>query len=136
MSSRPVWWSGTAPRRRAVHRAADDPPSHRLPGRLRRYRSAVLAGRRAWHRRPVEPREQIGGISSKVLTEPLRRLQFNGLVTRRAMTGAPPRVEYGLTGLGRSLLGPIDAVGAWAFEHGDEVVAAQEAGCTGVRDRG
>ncbi|MFF8729384.1 winged helix-turn-helix transcriptional regulator [Streptomyces sp. NPDC015171] len=77
--------------------------------------------------RPVDLRERIGGISSKVLTETLRRLQFNGLVARHTHPGAPPRVEYRLTPLGRTLLAPIDAVGAWAFEHGDEVMAAQEA---------
>ncbi|GAB2877902.1 helix-turn-helix domain-containing protein [Streptomyces deserti] len=73
-----------------------------------------------------ELRESIGGISQKVLTETLRRLEFNGLVARRAYGGSPPRVEYELTGLGRTLLAPIDAVGAWAFEHGDEVLAAQD----------
>lgn len=93
----------------------------------------VLWALRDGPRRPVELREQIGGISSKVLTETLRRLQSNGLVDRRAHPGAPPRVEYQLTTLGRTLLAPIDAVGAWAFEHGNEVMAAQEAACTATR---
>ncbi|WP_171170086.1 helix-turn-helix domain-containing protein [Streptomyces sp. I05A-00742] len=77
-------------------------------------------------RRPGELRDHIGGISPKVLTETLRRLEFNGLVARHVHGGAPPRVEYELTALGRTLLGPIDAFGTWAFEHGDEVMAAQE----------
>ncbi|MFJ8297974.1 winged helix-turn-helix transcriptional regulator [Streptomyces sp. NPDC094447] len=77
-------------------------------------------------RRPGELRERIGGISPKVLTETLRRLEFNGLVTRIAYAEAPPRVEYELTALGRTLLAPIEAFGAWAFEYGDEVMAAQE----------
>ncbi|WP_353944994.1 helix-turn-helix domain-containing protein [Streptomyces sp. HUAS MG91] len=76
--------------------------------------------------RPGELRERIGGISAKVLTETLRRLEFNGLVTRHAYEETPPRVEYRLTDLGRTLLAPIDAFGAWAFEHGDKVLAAQE----------
>ncbi|MFJ4090975.1 winged helix-turn-helix transcriptional regulator [Kitasatospora sp. NPDC089913] len=92
------------------------------------WNAVVLRALRDGPRRPVELRQRIGGISSKVLTETLRRLQFNGLVDRRALPGAPPRVEYRLTGLGRSFLGPIEAVGAWAFEHGDEVMAAQERG--------
>ncbi|MGW4871789.1 winged helix-turn-helix transcriptional regulator [Streptomyces chartreusis] len=79
--------------------------------------------------RPVELRERIGGISSKVLTETLRRLQFYGLIDRHAHPETPARVEYELTPLGRTLLTPIDAVGAWAFEHGDEVMAAQETAC-------
>ncbi|MFG2468315.1 winged helix-turn-helix transcriptional regulator [Streptomyces canus] len=89
----------------------------------------VLWALRAGPRRPVELREQIGGISSKVLTETLRRLQSKGLLDRQEHLGAPPRVEYRLTTLGRTFLAPIDAVGAWAFEHGDEVMAAQEAEC-------
>ncbi len=93
------------------------------------WNAVVLWALRDGPRRPVELREQIGGISSKVLTETLRRLQFNGLVERRAHGGAPPRVEYGLTALGRTLLEPIGAFGAWAYAHGDEVMAAQEAGC-------
>ncbi|MFI7339919.1 winged helix-turn-helix transcriptional regulator [Streptomyces sp. NPDC050085] len=84
--------------------------------------------------RPVELRERIGGISSKVLTQTLRRLQFNGLVAREVHPGAPPRVVYELTGLGRTLLEPIDAVGAWAFEHGDAVMAAQEAAQEAVQE--
>ncbi|MFF2025993.1 winged helix-turn-helix transcriptional regulator [Streptomyces sp. NPDC058171] len=91
------------------------------------WNAVVLWALRDGPRRPVELREHIGGISSKVLTETLRRLQFNGLVTRHPLPGAPPRVEYRLTDLGRTLLAPIDAFGAWAFEHGDEVMAAQEA---------
>ncbi|MFD5147056.1 winged helix-turn-helix transcriptional regulator [Streptomyces sp. NPDC058401] len=76
--------------------------------------------------RPAELRERIGGISPKVLTETLRRLEFNGLLQRRVHAQSPPRVDYRLTELGRSLLGPIEAFGVWAFEHGDEVIAAQE----------
>ncbi|MET7569939.1 helix-turn-helix domain-containing protein [Streptomyces sp. NPDC005492] len=87
----------------------------------------VLWALRHGPRRPGALRGQIGGISQKVLTETLRRLEFNGLVERRSYGGSPPRVEYGLTALGRTLLDPIDAFGAWAFEHGDEVMAAQDA---------
>ncbi|MFD7137758.1 winged helix-turn-helix transcriptional regulator [Streptomyces sp. NPDC059894] len=90
----------------------------------------VLRALRDGPRRPVELREGIGGISSKVLTETLRRLEFNGLVDRRRDPDAPSRVEYRLTALGRTLLAPVEAVGAWAFAHGDEVMAAQEAACT------
>ncbi|GAA2441131.1 helix-turn-helix domain-containing protein [Streptomyces glaucus] len=81
-----------------------------------------------------ELRGRIGGISQKVLTETLRRLEANGLVARRAHGGSPPRVEYQLTDLGRTLLDPIDALGAWAFEHGDEVTAAQERHAAGRAD--
>ncbi|WP_371482447.1 winged helix-turn-helix transcriptional regulator [Kitasatospora sp. NBC_00315] len=76
--------------------------------------------------RPGELRARIGGISAKVLTETLRRLEYNGLVERTSYAGAPPRVEYALTALGRTLLAPIEALGAWAFEHGDAVLEAQD----------
>jgi DNA-binding HxlR family transcriptional regulator len=70
-------------------------------------------------RRHVELRRTIGGISAKVLTETLRRLEFDGLVERRG--GA-----YALTSLGSSFLEPIEGFGRWAAEHGDDVVAAQD----------
>ena len=94
------------------------------------WNAVVLWALRDGPTRPAELRERIGGISSKVLNETLRRLQFNGLVDRQTDPDARSRVVYQLTALGRTLLAPIDAVGAWAFEHGDEVMAAQEAACT------
>ncbi|MEU6378795.1 helix-turn-helix domain-containing protein [Streptomyces sp. NPDC046909] len=93
------------------------------------WNAVVLWALRDGPSRPVELRERIGGISSKVLTETLRRLQFNGLVERQPASHAPARVEYRLTPLGRTLLSPIDAFGTWAFEYGDEVMTAQEAAC-------
>ncbi|MEU6107534.1 helix-turn-helix domain-containing protein [Streptomyces albidoflavus] len=87
----------------------------------------VLAALRAGPRRRRELRTAIGGISDKVLTDTLRRLLSRGLVDRHAHAEAPPRVEYGLTSLGRSLVeGPMTALGRWAVEHGDELLEAQE----------
>ncbi|MYQ75270.1 transcriptional regulator [Streptomyces sp. SID4934] len=87
----------------------------------------VLAALRAGPRRRRELRAAIGGISDKVLTDTLRRLLAGGLVGRHAHAEAPPRVEYGLTGLGQSLVeGPMVALGRWAVDHGDELLAAQE----------
>ena len=71
--------------------------------------------------RPGELRQQIGGISQKVLTETLRRLEHNGLVQRRRYAEAPPRVEYSLTKPGEDLLVPIRALGDWAAEYADSV---------------
>ncbi|WP_328395874.1 helix-turn-helix transcriptional regulator [Streptomyces sp. NBC_00390] len=73
-----------------------------------------------------ELRETIGGINSKVLTGTLRCLEYNGLVGSRAYAEAPPRVDHGLTALGRTLIGPIEALGAWGFRYGDEVLEAQD----------
>ncbi|MGV9340022.1 winged helix-turn-helix transcriptional regulator [Streptomyces sp. NPDC003688] len=89
------------------------------------WNAVVLRALREGPLRPRELRGRIGGISPKVLTETLRRLRFNGLVERQAYAEAPPRVEYRLTPLGRTLLAPLDTIGAWAFEHGDEVMEAQ-----------
>ncbi|MFD0025138.1 winged helix-turn-helix transcriptional regulator [Streptomyces sp. NPDC058382] len=76
-------------------------------------------------RRPGDLRTEIGGISAKVLTETLRRLEGYGLVERQAYAEAPPRVEYALTELGGTLLEPIRSLGRWAVEHGDAFAAAQ-----------
>lgn len=76
--------------------------------------------------RPVALRERIGGISAKALNETLRRLEHNGLIERQAYREAPPRVEYRLTELGETLLGPLETLGEWAHTHGDAVLAAQD----------
>jgi DNA-binding HxlR family transcriptional regulator len=67
-----------------------------------------------------------GGISRKVLTQTLRRLEANGLVRRTVYAEAPPRVDYSLTELGMSLQEPIAALTDWANEHGDALVTHQE----------
>ncbi|MFF5263962.1 winged helix-turn-helix transcriptional regulator [Actinomadura viridis] len=87
----------------------------------------VLAALSSGPRRRRELRDVIGGISDKVLTDALYRLLSNGLIQRRAHAEAPPRVEYALSGLGRSLVaGPLNALGRWATDHGDELLEAQE----------
>ena len=87
----------------------------------------VLAGLRPGPRRRSDLLAAVGGLSDKVLTETLRRLLANGLVTRRSYPAAPPRVEYGLSLLGASLVdGPMRELGRWTLTHGDELLAAQE----------
>lgn len=71
--------------------------------------------------------ELIGGISRKVLTQTLRRLQGYGLVDRHTYAEAPPRVEYSLTDLGRTLVEPINVLTHWARSYGEAVVDFQEA---------
>ncbi|MGY0501843.1 winged helix-turn-helix transcriptional regulator [Nocardia sp. FBN12] len=65
-----------------------------------------------------------GGISQKMLTQTLRRMERMTLVRRRRYAEAPPRVEYELTEAGRDLLVPIYALGAWVDRHGSAVTAA------------
>ncbi len=69
----------------------------------------------------------IGGISRKVLTQTLRRLQRNGLVERHAYAEAPPRVEYALTELGHTLDEPIRLLTSWARANGEAVLDHQDA---------
>jgi DNA-binding HxlR family transcriptional regulator len=58
-----------------------------------------------------------GGISQRMLTRTLRSLERDGLVTRTVHAEVPPRVEYDLTPLGRTLLGPVNMLANWASEH-------------------
>lgn len=86
----------------------------------------VLHGLRAGPRRPGELQHAIGGIRQKVLTETLHRLRANGLVESRRYREAPPRVEYELTALGRSLLDAFEPLAEWSHQHADDVLDAQE----------
>ena len=72
-----------------------------------------------------EMRRLIGGISQRMLTLTLRGLERDGLVTRTVFPTVPPRVDYALTDLGRSLLIPISALGMWAHGHRDAIDAAR-----------
>lgn len=67
-------------------------------------------------RRFNELKRSIGGISQKVLTANLRTMEENGLVHRAVFAEVPPRVEYSLTPLGRSLSPVLDALRVWG-EH-------------------
>ncbi|QYN38970.1 helix-turn-helix transcriptional regulator [Pseudonocardia sp. DSM 110487] len=72
-------------------------------------------------------RTAVEGISGKVLTETLRDLERDGLVARHVYAEMPPRVEYELTTLGRTLHTPLLALSRWAEEHIAEVLEARDA---------
>ncbi len=72
-----------------------------------------------------ELRHAIGGISQRMLTLTLRNLERDGLVTRTVYPEIPPRVEYALTDLGRTLTEPLDALWNWAAAHQHEVQVAR-----------
>lgn len=74
-----------------------------------------------------ELRRAIDGISQRMLTLTLRGLERDGLVTRTLHPSVPPRVDYALTELGRTLLEPILALTAWAEAHRHEIQGAREA---------
>jgi len=67
-------------------------------------------------------RDQIGGISHKMLSTTLRGLERDGLVTRTVHPTIPPQVEYSLTKLGRELTVPVTALGEWAIRNQDQIL--------------
>lgn len=84
--------------------------------------------------------QSIGGISQKMLTQTLRSLERDGLVQRKVYPVVPPRVEYSLTRLGRTLIEPLRALCRWSEKHLPELQAnrarAKAKAAVGVGDRG
>jgi DNA-binding HxlR family transcriptional regulator len=78
-------------------------------------------------RRFSELKRAIGGISQRMLTLSLRGLERDGLVKRTVFPVVPPRVEYELTPLGRSLHAPVSALGEWVRNHLAEIDVARQA---------
>lgn len=72
-----------------------------------------------------ELKRGIDGISQRMLTLTLRNMERDGLVTRTVTPSIPPRVDYELTDIGRSLAGPVKILGDWAFQHLGRIAAAQ-----------
>lgn len=68
---------------------------------------------------------QIGGISQKMLTQTLRGLERDGLIARTVYREVPPRVEYAITPLGKTLVGLLAALRVWSETHIEEVQEAQ-----------
>jgi DNA-binding HxlR family transcriptional regulator len=65
-------------------------------------------------------------ISEKVLTQTLRTMERDGLITRLVHPEVPPRVEYSLTPLGASLGAPMKALGNWGLANGSRVESSRE----------
>jgi DNA-binding HxlR family transcriptional regulator len=65
----------------------------------------------------------IPGLSQRMLTLTLRQLRRDGVVHRVAYPEVPPRVEYGLTPLGETLLATVQDLAKWAVDHRDEIEA-------------
>ncbi|WP_371629228.1 helix-turn-helix transcriptional regulator [Streptomyces sp. NBC_00341] len=78
-------------------------------------------------RRFSELEVPLRGITPKVLTETLRSMERDGLITRTVGAGVPPRVDYELSPLGRTLLDPMAACCAWAAEHLPTLLDARDA---------
>lgn len=76
-------------------------------------------------RRFNEIKRRLEGVSQKALTQTLRRLERNGLVSREVLTTSPVAVRYSLSPLGVSLVVPFSALYKWTCEHLPEVEAAR-----------
>jgi len=74
-----------------------------------------------------ELRRAVDGISQKMLTQTLRLLERDGLVARKIYPSVPPRVDYSLTPLGRSLSGHIAGIREWAYANMAGIEAARTA---------
>jgi DNA-binding HxlR family transcriptional regulator len=73
-----------------------------------------------------EIKRMVGGISQRMLTLTLRGLERDGLVTRTIFPTIPPRVDYELTPLGRSLWAAVEPLGSWAQSHVADIKKAQD----------
>lgn len=104
-------------------------PSRLILERIADKWTALIIGILAQSRRRRfnELRRMIGGISQKMLTQTLRDLERDGLVERTIYAEIPPRVEYELTELGRTLCAPLGSLTQWAHDHFEAVRRAQAA---------
>ena len=78
-------------------------------------------------RRHGELRTRIAGVSQKMLTQTLRELERDGLVSRTVTPSVPVRVDYALTPLGRTLAPVLGAVKTWSETHIEEILDARDA---------
>jgi DNA-binding HxlR family transcriptional regulator len=122
----------TAAQRREQERAAYDAfirscPTNQLLGRLSdKWVSLVVAALTTGPKRYSDLTRKIAGVSPKMLTQTLRTLERDGILTRTVTPSVPVRVDYELTPLGTSLAGLLTAVKDWAETHIEEVHAARE----------
>ena len=101
-------------------------PSRQLLDRISdKWVTLVICSLEDGPQRFSEVSRRLAGVSQKMLTQTLRTLERDGLVTRTVTASVPVRVDYALTPLGQSLLEPIKHVKAWAERHVPEVLEAQ-----------
>lgn len=122
----------TAEQRRQAEKEAFDVfmaqcPSRKLLDRISdKWVTLVLVSLTDGPKRFSELSRHMAGVSQKMLTQTLRSLERDGLLTREVTPTVPVRVDYELTDLGRSLLPVLALMKAWAEEHMTRVHLAQE----------
>lgn len=122
----------TAAQRREEARFAYDAflkecPTNQLLGRLGdKWIALIVSALREGPMRYSDLGRKVAGVSQKMLTQSLRTLERDGLLTRTVTPSVPVRVDYELTGLGLSLSHLLVAVKDWAEDHFDQVHDARE----------
>ncbi|MDH6452025.1 MULTISPECIES: helix-turn-helix domain-containing protein [unclassified Streptomyces] len=102
-------------------------PTNQLLDRLSdKWVSLVVAALSTGPMRYSDLSRKIAGVSPKMLTQTLRALERDGILSRTVTPSVPVRVDYDLTPLGRSLAGLLTAVKTWAETHIEEVHEARE----------
>ncbi|MGN9842999.1 winged helix-turn-helix transcriptional regulator [Nonomuraea sp. H19] len=102
-------------------------PSRKLLDRLSdKWVTLVLTALEAGPCRYSDLARRIAGVSQKMLTQTLRGLERDGLVSRTLTPAVPVRVDYELTPLGESLMPLVAAIKSWAEVHIEDVEAARE----------
>ena len=101
-------------------------PSRQLLDRLTdKWTTLLLVALAERSQRYSELARTVAGVSQKMLTQTLRNLERDGLITRQLTPSVPVRVDYELTDLGRSLMPVLRAVKDWAEVHMPDVRAAR-----------
>jgi DNA-binding HxlR family transcriptional regulator len=122
----------TAAQRRAADKAEYDVflaqcPSRQLLDRLSdKWVTLAMVALEAGPQRYSQLSRTIAGVSQKMLTQTLRTLERDGLVSRTVTASVPVTVSYELTDLGRSLQRVVELLKDWAETHMDEVLAARQ----------
>lgn len=107
-------------------RFAEDCPTRQALDQIgSRWTVLVVAALGQGSQRYTELSRRVEGISAKMLTQTLRTLERDGLITRTVHAVVPPRVDYELTGLGRTLEAPIATLERWATANMDAVRQAR-----------
>lgn len=95
-----------------------DCPSQKVLNRVAdRWAALLICKLGEGTKRHGELKRTIGGISQKMLTQTLRNLEHDGLILRTVFPIIPPKVEYSLTPLGKTLLEPLTAICQWTERH-------------------
>jgi DNA-binding HxlR family transcriptional regulator len=105
MSNRPCVLDARCPSRAVLSRVGD------------KWAALIIRCLAKRKRRYNELQRDVAGISQKMLTQTLRALEEDGLIDRKVYPVIPPMVEYSLTPLGKTLVGPLGAVCEWAEKH-------------------